>query len=95
MSATVELISAPWCKRCHIIKPDVVATCAMAGATLVYVNYDELDEATQATVTSLPTIRMRVGVEEEWKSWTANTLTDWKATVMATASVVPTGDEDF
>ena len=95
MPATVELISAPWCKRCHAIKPDVAATCAMVGATIVMVNYDDLDETEQATVTSLPTIRMRVGPDAAWTIWTANTLNEWKAAAMATASVGPSGDEDF
>lgn len=95
MTAIVELISAPWCKRCHTIKPDVAATCAMVGATLVTVNYDDLEEAAQADVTSLPTIRMRVGPEAGWTIWTANTLNEWKTAIMATVSVGPSIDEDF
>jgi len=95
MPATVEIISAPWCKRCHTVKPDVAATCAVVGAALVYVEYDDLDEADQAAVTSLPTIRMRVSPDAGWTIWTANNLDAWKAAAMATASVAPTGDEDF
>lgn len=95
VTATVEIISAPWCKRCHIVKPEVAAACSLAGATLAYVEYDDLDEATQATVTSLPTIRMRVGEGTAWTIWTANTLAEWKAALMATVSVAPSADEDF
>lgn len=95
MPASVELISAPWCKRCHTVKPDVAATCAMVGATLVTVNYDDLDETAQAAVTSLPTIRMRVSPDADWTIWTANTLTEWKTAAMATVSVGPSNDEDF
>ncbi len=95
MPVTVEIISAPWCKRCHTVKPDVAAACSLAGASLIYVEYDDLGEAEQATVTSLPTIRMRVGPDESsWTTWTANTLDDWKVALMATVSVAPT-DTDF
>jgi hypothetical protein len=97
MSVTVEIISAPWCKRCHTVKPDVAATCALVGATLTYVEFDDLDEAAQAAVTSLPTIRMRVGADENgWTIWTANTLAEWATAIMATASVAPSAtDTDF
>lgn len=95
MPAIVELISAPWCKRCHTVKPDVAATCAVVGASLTYVEYDDLDEATQATVTSLPTIRMRIDEGSAWTIWTANTLVEWKEAIMATVSVAPSADEDF
>jgi hypothetical protein len=92
---TVEIISAPWCKRCHIVKPAVAATCALVGARLTYVEFDDLDEAAQASITSLPTIRMRIGADENgWSIWTANTLDDWTTAIMATASVAPT-DTDF
>ena len=94
MPTTVEIISAPWCKRCHTVKPEVAAACSIAGATLTYVEYDDLCEADQAAVTSLPTIRMRIGSDESsWKTWTANTLGDWKAELMATASAAT--DTDF
>ncbi len=95
MPVSVEIISAPWCKRCHVVKPEVAAVCALIGATLEYVEYDYLDEEKQTVVTSLPTIRMRVSSDAGWTIWTANTLDEWKAAAMATASVVPSGDEDF
>jgi hypothetical protein len=77
------------------VKPDVAATCALVGATLAYVEFDDLDEAAQAAVTSLPTIRMRIGADENgWTIWTANTLSEWKTAIMATASVT-TNDTDF
>ena len=95
-TVSVEIISAPWCKRCHIVKPEVAVICAMTGATLTYVEYDDLDEAAQAVVTSLPTIRMRIGgANDEWSIWTANTLNEWKTVIMATASVAPSADTDF
>ncbi len=96
MTVTVEIISAPWCKRCHTIKPEVAAVCAVAGAQLIYVEYDDLSEADQTCVTSLPTIRMRIGTEENgWSIWTANTLEAWKTAIMATVSAAPSSDTDF
>ncbi len=95
MPASVEIISAPWCKRCHTVKPEVAAVCALVGATLEYVEYDDLDEDKQAVVTSLPTIRMRVSPDVGWTIWTANTLEEWKTAAMATASIATSGDEDF
>jgi hypothetical protein len=95
MPVAVEIISAPWCKRCHTVKPEVAAVCAVVGATLEYVEYDDLDEAKQVIVTSLPTIRMRVSPDAGWTIWTANTLDEWKAAAMATASVGPSADTDF
>lgn len=78
---TVQFISATWCKRCQLIRPDVMVTCNAAGLVFDYVDYDEIeDEALKASVTSLPTIRMRKG--ESWSSWTAATLEDWKNTVL-------------
>ena len=95
MPASVEIISAPWCKRCHIVKPEVAAICAVIGASLVCVEYDDLDEDKQSAVTSLPTIRMRVSPDATWTIWTANTFEEWKTAAMATASVAPSSDEDF
>jgi hypothetical protein len=89
MSLTVKLISAPWCKRCHEIKPDVVAYVAMAGATLEVVNFDELEEEDpmRAAVTSLPTILMQTKINGPWTSHTAHTLAEWKTAVLASAFV--------
>lgn len=93
MSAEVQLISAAWCKRCHVIRPEVVAVCAMAGAALTYVDFDDLeeDDPLKKSVVSLPTIRMRVG-GGEWSTWTAATYEEWKVAVVAAA---PKEDEDF
>ncbi len=56
-------------------------TCNAAGLTFEYVDYDELeDEELKASVTSLPTVRMRKG--DAWATWTAATLEDWKNTVL-------------
>ncbi len=93
MSTEVQLISAVWCKRCHTIRPEVVKVCAMAGAALTYVDFDDLeeDDALKKSIASLPTIRMRVG-GGEWSTWTAGAYEDWKSAVVATA---PKEDTDF
>lgn len=94
MPATVELISAPWCKRCAEIKPVVAQLCAAAGAVMTIRDYDDdLDEDERGAIVSLPTIRMRNAEGDGWKSWTAATLEEWKS-VIAQAGLKG-GDEDF
>jgi hypothetical protein len=58
MPIEVQLISAPWCKRCGVIKPGVEQACKNAGATLTVVNYDDLtdDSPIKNRVTALPMI---------------------------------------
>ncbi len=92
----VQIVSAPWCKRCGEIKPRVAELCQQAGATLEEVNYDELEEdsAIKVSVTALPTIRMLV--EEpgaKWRTYTPRELGAWeeRIKIMALAST----DMDF
>lgn len=96
MPITVKLVSAPWCKRCHELKPDIAAAAAIAGATLEVVNFDELedDDPVKAVVASLPTILMQTEVGGPWSTYTAHTLAEWKAAIMAGAPVNTT-DTDF
>ena len=89
---TVEIISAPWCKRCHAIKPDVAKHCALAGATLTVVDYEEMEEADKANITSLPTIRMRLSPEAGWSVYNADTLEAWKVAIVSSAMKT---DDDF
>jgi thiol-disulfide isomerase/thioredoxin len=84
MPVEVQIISAPWCKRCQTIKPEVAALCTLSGATLTYVEYEEMEEDEKATITSLPTIRMR-DRGEPWSVYTATTLEEWKAAITKTA----------
>jgi len=57
------------------------------------VEYDDLDEKEQATIKSLPTIRMKgLGIPDSWKVYTADTLEDWKAEIIKLSHAV---DTDF
>jgi thiol-disulfide isomerase/thioredoxin len=96
MPALVKLVSAPWCKRCHELKPDIAAVAAIAGATLEVVNFDELedDAPVKLAVASLPTILMQMEAGGPWASYTAHTMAEWKVAVLAGANVVTT-DTDF
>ncbi len=104
-NTTVQLISAPWCKRCHLIKPEVKLYCEMAGATLTELNFDELEEGDplKATVKALPTIMMRLTApspspspspSHDWVSYAPADLEKWKAAILALIPVV-TDSEDF
>jgi hypothetical protein len=81
----VQLITAEWCKRCHQIKPDVVATCAMTGASLGIVDYDELadDDPLKDAVEALPTIRMRTDPTAAWVSYVPANIEKWKEDIIA------------
>lgn len=74
----VQIISAPWCKRCDTVKPEVARHVAVAGTRLVTINMEDMEEAEQATITSLPTVRMRLTPTAGWMIYTAHTLEDWK-----------------
>ena len=79
----VQIISAPWCKRCHVVKPEVAKYCGMNGAALTEVNYEEMDEGAEKDgIKSLPTIRMRLPTVSEWSMYTADTLEKWKMDIM-------------
>lgn len=88
----VQIISAPWCKRCHTVKPEVAKFCSMNGAVFTVVDYDEMEDgAEKDTVKSLPTIRMRLSSSALWSLYTADTLEAWKTDIVKLAPV----DTDF
>lgn len=90
----VQLISAPWCKRCAVIKPDVASHCTMNNATFTIVDYEEMEENEKADIKSLPTIRMRLGPMGSWAVFTADTLESFKTT-LAHASLKQSTETDF
>jgi thiol-disulfide isomerase/thioredoxin len=97
MPIFVQIVSAPWCKRCVEIKPRVADLCRLAGAALEEVNYDELDDdsSLKASVTALPTIRMLVeGAGATWKAYTPRDLAIWEDHIKALA-VAAQQDLDF
>jgi thiol-disulfide isomerase/thioredoxin len=95
MTTEVVLVSATWCARCKIIKPDVEALCKTTGATFTVVDYDDLeeDDPVKQAVKALPTIRMRCG-DGAWSTYVPAELDAWK-NAMISAAAVPTSGEDF
>ena len=91
MPPIVQLISAAWCTRCVTVKPEVAKFCALAGTTMDIVDFEEMDEEEKATITSLPTIRMKADAAGEWSTWTTATLEDWKSAIVQTSI----GTEEF
>ena len=89
----VQIISAPWCKRCHSIKPIVAEHCALGGATLTILDYEEMEEADKSLVKSLPTIRMRVKPDAAWTIYTADSLEAFKSNIAHLA--IATTNTDF
>ena len=94
MSLEVQLISATWCKRCAVIKPEVEALCKTAGAKFTVIDYDELedDDLVKRTVKALPTILMG------GKAYTPADLDAWREAIAAAAvagAVGASGDDDF
>jgi hypothetical protein len=92
---TVEIVSAPWCKRCHALKPEIEKHCTMNAAALTVVDFEEMDETEKATISSLPTIRTRPAGATEWQIYTANTFDDWKRDLVAITIKTATADTDF
>jgi len=92
----VQMVSAPWCKRCAVLKPDIQLTSNAAQAEFVYLNFDELDDDDEAklAVTALPTVRMRIG-DGQWKNYPAADIPKWKEEILALVPVAPSADEDF
>ena len=91
MTIEVQIISAPWCKRCGTIKPDVARYCGLNGAALTVVEYEEMEEVEKAEIKSLPTIRMKLISELTWTIYTADTIEAWKTDIVKLAPV----DQDF
>ena len=89
----VQIISAPWCKRCHTIKPDLATSCALSGLILTVIDYEEMEETEKAEIKSLPTIRMRSSAAGPWVIYTADTLEICKTAIAHAADL--TADTDF
>ena len=87
----VQIISAPWCKRCHIVKPEVAKFCGMNGASFTEVDYEEMEEVQKDAVKSLPTIRMRNSPSSPWSTYTTDTLETWKTDIVKLSPI----DTDF
>ncbi len=99
MKVFVQIVSAPWCKRCVEIKPRVAELCRLAGAHLEEVNYDELEEdsAIKLSVTALPTIRTlleREGGGGIWASYTPKELGAWED-AMKSYALTTAGEQDL
>ena len=84
----VVFISASWCKRCYSIKPEIAKVCALAGATLTFVNFDEMDDSDKAEIRSLPTIRM------DGVAYTSDSVDTWKTNIYA-KTTMSTTDTNF
>ena len=67
----------------------------MNSVTLSVVDYEEMDEAEKATISSLPTIRMRPTPTDTWQIYTAHTIDDWKRDLVALTIKSATADTDF
>jgi hypothetical protein len=96
----VQIVSAPWCKRCVEIKPRVAELCRIVGATFEEVNFDELedDDSLKASITALPTVRLlieRDGRPGAWTAYTPKELSVWEEQMRLHVSVAPSGDMDF
>lgn len=105
MKLFVQIIGAPWCKRCLEVKPRVSEVCRLSGATLEEVNYDELeeDDSLKASVSALPTVRLLIerdghtyGSASEWKAYKPSELDAWEDMMKVTALSLGGGaDMDF
>ena len=95
MTIEVALVSATWCGRCKIIKPDVEALCKSVGATFTIIDYDELeeDDPVKLSVKALPTIRMRRGTSV-WETYKPAEIENWRS-AMLEGSFVFDKQEDF
>ncbi len=61
----VRMITAPWCKRCAEMKPDVIHLSRLASAKLLFENYDDMPTEETDNIKSLPSFQVRKG-SEEW-----------------------------
>lgn len=83
-SYTILYIGAAWCKTCKEIKPATESLAAQFGVPCVSKDYDDdLDEAEQAKITKVPTLRIldSTGVQVvEWNMNQVASLREWLAT---------------
>jgi len=91
--AEVQIISAPWCKRCQTIKPEIEAHSVITGVSLTILDYDEMEESDpiKLAVKSLPTMRLRIG--DSWTVYTADSLASLKEQMTAASLSVVTGSD--
>ena len=93
MPAEVQMISAPWCKRCSVIKPGVEQVCKTVGATLTILDYDDLedDSPIKKLVSALPTLVI------DGKAYKPADSDAWREVLLASAvaSAVGVSGEDF
>jgi thiol-disulfide isomerase/thioredoxin len=92
MSASVELISAPWCKACIRVKPEIAETCKTIGSSLTIINYDDLDEEQQSSIKHLPLIRL-TKQDGSVSEYHVDTLNEWKEAMINSVQLKLT--EDF
>ena len=55
----VVYIGATWCKACTLVKPRAKELAEKEKISFIELDYDSLDEKEQATITKLPTLRIK------------------------------------
>lgn len=79
-SYTILYIGAAWCKTCKEIKPATESLAAQFAVPLTIKDYDDdLDEAEQAAIKKVPTIRV-LSKETQVAEWNVNqvaSLREW------------------
>jgi thiol-disulfide isomerase/thioredoxin len=55
----LEYIGATWCKACTLVKPHAKDLAEKANLSFIELDYDSLSEKEQATITKLPTLRIK------------------------------------
>jgi hypothetical protein len=55
----LEYIGASWCKACTLVKPRAKELTEKENISFIELDYDSLSEKEQATITKLPTLRLK------------------------------------
>ena len=55
----LEYIGATWCKACKEVKPRTKELAEKEKISFIELDYDSLSEKEQATITKLPTLRLK------------------------------------
>jgi hypothetical protein len=55
----LEYIGATWCKACTLVKPRAKEHTEKETISFIELDYDSLSEKEQATITKLPTLRLK------------------------------------
>ena len=83
-SYTILYIGAAWCKTCKEIKPATESLATQFGVPLTTKDYDDdLDEAEQAKISKVPTIRILDSGAKQVAEWNVNqvaSLREWLTT---------------